>query len=708
MRRRLLSVWVTFVLAVCACSAARADLTLDKIFAATPPWGAQPSKIVWSPDGTSFLYVLPAEDPALAVPLRQYDVRTGQSRVVVDPASFGVKATTPASAAWSPDGKNISYTISGTLYVRDMSTGLDRTIANDVKDALWSPQSNALAYTHNADLYIASLSPGLRTTRLTTGGAPSTMLNGDVDWVYSEEFSTEHGFAWSPDGREIAYIQMDERPVTNFPIVDFLPADNSVTYQRYPLAGERNPRVSLRVADVSTQASRLAYGAGARDEYLPFFGWKPSSHTLIAEIIDRAQQQIRVVQFERPAAGVQTIYQQRDPKWLDAIALPAWQSTGESLWVLERDNAAGLYLRAHSGRLQRLNGPYRVDQLLGVDQKKGLAYVAAAYPTRRDRSLLAIPLKGGPPQNLTPSPGNHSVALSPAMDLFVDTHSTFNDPPQTDLVAPSGVTRVTLAPRRDSLRAELLPVQMLSVDSSYGKLDAYMIRPPDFDAARKYPVIVYAYGGPELPTTTDSFGGARGLYHQLLARRGFIVFSIDGPGSQIDNDAHVRLLYHNFGPGSLLGQEIGVNYLRSLPYVDPSRIGIWGWSFGGYEAAYAMTHSALFKAGAAGAPVADWHLYDSIYTERYMGAPQDDARAYDESSVVNAAENLHGDLLLSHGTSDDNVHMANSITLLQAFIAAGKTRVDFMAYPRQKHGFTALEDLRRLYAQMLEWWSAHL
>jgi dipeptidyl-peptidase-4 len=317
-------------------------------------------------------------------------------------------------------------------------------------------------------------------------------------------------------------------------------------------------------------------------------------------------------------------------------------------------------------------------------------------------------LSGGSPENLTPAPGNHAVVISPTTDLFVDTHSTFDDPPQTDLVAANGTPRATLAPRNDSLRAQLLRVQMLSIDSNYGKLDAFMIRPPDFDPARKYPVIAYVYGGPESPTTANAFGNARGLYHQLLARRGFIVFSIDGPASQIDNDAHARLLYHNLGPGSLLGQEIGVNYLRSLPYVDASRIGIWGWSFGGYEAAYALTHSTLFKAGAAGAPVTDWRLYDSIYTERYMGAPQDDSRAYDTSSVVKAAADLHGDLLISHGTSDDNVHMANSMALLQAFIAAGKTRVDFAPYPGQKHGFTALDDLRRLYAQMLEWWSAHL
>jgi dipeptidyl-peptidase-4 len=258
------------------------------------------------------------------------------------------------------------------------------------------------------------------------------------------------------------------------------------------------------------------------------------------------------------------------------------------------------------------------------------------------------------------------------------------------------------------LAQQMLTTQMLSVDSKYGKLDATMIRPPDFDPSKKYPVVVYAYGGPDLPVTANVFGEMRGLYHQMLARKGFIVFSLDGPASQVDNSANVRLLYHNFGPGSLLGQRIAAGYLRSLPYVDGARIGIWGWSFGGYETTYALTHTDLFKAGEAGAPVTDWHLYDTIYTERYMGRPQDDPNAYDGSSSALAAEHLQGRLLIVHGTSDDNVHMANSVNFLQNAIATDRTRVDFMLYPRQRHHFAQPADLRALYQRMLEWWVEHL
>jgi dipeptidyl-peptidase-4 len=710
MVRRFLAISIAVLCFASTCCAARAaaDLSFDEIFAATAPWGAQPSRITWSPDGRSFLYVLPSQDAEQAVAIRQYDVAAGQSRVLIDPAQYGGKPETPSHVSWSADGKRVAFVVRGTLYVRDIATNLDRVVAKDVGDALWSPAATVIAFTHGADLYFATLEPKLHVRRLTAGGRVDELLNGDLDWVYPEELGTQHGFAWSSDGSQIAYMRMDERAVTAFPIVDFLPYDNKIVYQRYPLAGEPNPHVSLHVVDVKNLDDRLIYDAGEHDEYLPSFTWKPNSHTLLAELIDRGQQHLRVVAWSGGDAP-STLIEQSDSKWVDVIAPPLWLPDGSALWVLARDNVAGLYMRSARGALSRLSGSFRVFELLSVDPKSRTAYVTAAYPTRRDRALLAISLSGGPPVNLTPSAGAHTVALSPTNADFVDTHSTLNDPPQTDLVhTSSGTVRATLAARNESLRSQLLPAQMLRVPSSYGDLDAYMIRPPDFDAHRKYPVVIYVYGGPAAPTTANVFGLVRGLYHQMLARAGFIVFSIDGPASQIDNEEHVRLLYHNFGPGSLLGQRIGAEYLRSLPYVDSSRIGIWGWSFGGYETVYALTHSDLFKAGAAGAPVTDWHLYDSIYTERYMGLPRENRAAYDTSSVLNAAQTLHGDLLISHGTSDDNVHMANTISLLQMFVTSGKSHVDFMAYPRQHHGFTALPDLREVYEYMLGWWVKHL
>lgn len=708
MLRRILAVPLTVGLLLSGAGSVRAaGPTFDEIFSATPAWGSQPSRFVWAPDGRSFLYVLSTQDPSAAPPVRQYDVQSANSRVLIEPAHYGDRPAPAHNIAWSPDGSRLAFTEHGTLYVRDTATNLERALAQKVSDALWSPRGDAIAFTSGANLFVAYLTPKLRTVRLTSDGVPDTILNGDLDWVYPEELGTEHGFAWSSDGRAIAYMRMDERSVTNFPIVDFLPADNAVSYQRYPLAGERNPRVTLHEIDLTTLAEKPVYDAGAHDEYLPFFAYKPGTRALVAELLDRSQKRLRVLAWNGGAPA--QLYSQTAAQWVDDIPLPVWLGDGSSLWLLARENSHGLYLRSRAGALKRLTGSYATLELLSVDEKNGIAYVSAAYPTRRDTALLAVPLRGGAPRDLTPAAGANSISLAPGFGHFIDTHSTLSDPPQVDLFDVAGPKlRATLAPRSESLAAQLLPVRMLEVPSQYGDLDAYMLEPPGFDPHKKYPVIIYVYGGPQAPTTANAFNNTRGLYHQMLARSGFIVFSVDGPASRLDDDARVRLLYHNFGPGSLLGQEIGVRYLQSLPYIDASRIGIWGWSFGGYETVYALTHSTLFKAGAAGAPVTDWHLYDTIYTERYMGLPKDDPKAYDESSNLNAMTNLHGDLLVSQGTSDDNVHVANSISLMQSAIAADQTHVDYMVYPRQRHGFTALADLRQLYEHMLQWWSAHL
>lgn len=708
MVRRLFSVCLLLAF-LCPAAAGAADLSLDEIFSKDPPWGAQPSAVTWAPDARSFLYVLRTQDPREALPVWQYDVPRLRARVLIDPRAYGRDAQTPANLVWSPDAAFLAFTERGTLYVRDMATNMDRVVAKSVSDPLWSPDGKRIAYVHDEDLYVATLEPQLRVERLTQGGVANTILDGGLDWVYPEELGTEHGYAWSPDGHSIAYMRMDERPVTAFPIVDFLTPDNSITYERYPLAGERNPGVTLHLLDLRSGRDTLLYDASTRDEYLPYFAWKPGSNELLAEILDRAQLHLRVVAWEDGAQTPRTILEQTGNKWIDDVPLPQWLSGGESLWVLDRGKTAGLFLRSERGALTRLTPQtYRVFALIAYDPHKRLAFVSAAYPTRRDRSVLAVPISGGPAENVTPAAGSHAVSIAADASAFVDTHSTLNDPPQTDLVTASGKTMTAIVPRSQSLVQQLLPTQMLSVDSSYGKLDAIMTRPPNFDPAKKYPVVIYVYGGPDAPTTADGFGYMRGLYHQMLAREGFIVFSLDGPASQVDNSANVRLLYHNFGPGSLLGQRIGVEYLRSLPYVDPSRIGIWGWSFGGYETTYALTHTDLFSAGVAGAPVTDWHLYDTIYTERYMGRPQDDPNSYDGSSSARSAEKLHGSLLIVHGTSDDNVHMANTVTFLQDAIAGDQTHVDFMVYPRQRHGFTQLADWRAVYERMLQWWSAHL
>jgi dipeptidyl-peptidase 4 len=684
-----------------------AGLTLDSIAGIEPPWGRIPSAISWAPNGQSFLYTTPGQDPDEPLPLRRYDVATHESSVWATPATFGSKRT-PRVAGWSPDGKRVAIAAGGALYVADASGANVRLVAKEAGDPRWSPHGDAIAYVHQSDLWVATLGSSIATRRLTTGGIEDSLLNGEVDWVYGEELDLAHGFAWSTDARQIAYLRMDERPVTNFPIVDFLLADNHVENQRYPLAGEHNPRVSLHVVQVESATDRLVYDAAPRDEYVAAFDWIPKTQKLEAEILDRQQQHLRVETWSDGAGFPSTIYTQQSTTWVDAIPLPTWLPDGRSVWVLATGATAQLYLRATDGTLKSLGETAHVFANLGVDSKSGDAYVRAAYPERRDSALLVVPLDGSPAHLVTSGEGSHQISLAPTFDWFVDTADTVNDPPKVDVVSASGSQSWPILVSNAALKSELLPTEEFTIPSSYGPLDAQILKPANFDPTKKYPVVIYVYGGPEAPVVANGFGGQRALYHQLLARAGIIVFSVDGPASQVDSAEHVRLLYHNFGPGSLLGQEIGAKYLASLPYVDASRIGIWGWSFGGFETTYAMTHSKLFAAGAAVAPVTDWHFYDSIYTERYMGTPQIDPKAYEASSVLNSATSLNGPLLIQHGTSDDNVHMANSISLLQQFILAKENRVQFFPYPRKVHSINGLAQRRGVYGRMLDFWKAVL
>jgi len=354
--------FVAFAL-LCRMPAAATPLTMDEVFGATPPWGPQPSHIVWSPDDSSFLYVQTSQDASAVLPVWQYELRAQRARILIDPRRYGTGATTPANAIWSPDGKRVAFVERAALYVRDVASGFERRVDTRVEDPQWSPKSDAIAYVRRADLYVAKLAGTATIQRLTRGGVTDTILNGGLDWVYPEELDTRHGFAWSPDAKTIAYMRMDERRVTNYPIVDFLPGNNAVSYERYPLAGQRNPGVSLHAVSPGS-GDRVLYDASARDEYLPFFDFAPDG-SLIAEVLDRSQRSLRMMSWKN--GSWRLLYAQSDPKWIDDVPLPVWTNGHGSLWVLDRDGSSGLYLRDGRGSLTRLTGAYHVFALLGTD-----------------------------------------------------------------------------------------------------------------------------------------------------------------------------------------------------------------------------------------------------------------------------------------------------------------------------------------------------
>ncbi len=363
---------------------------------------------------------------------------------------------------------------------------------------------------------------------------------------------------------------------------------------------------------------------------------------------------------------------------------------------------------ARTGTARRLTGDYPVAELLRVDERAGVADVMARYPTRRERALLRIPLAGGSARDLTPERGTHTVALPERGDGAIDAFSSIDRPPQIvrrDLRTGAATTIF----RTPSLaRFALGSARAVDVPSRWGTLPATLVLPPEFDPSKRYPVVVDAYGGP-LPVgaTLPSDDRWPGLYTHLLAERGFIVFLVDGPASRPDRaDAH--RFAGSMGEIAIAGPLAAAAWLKAQPYVDPARLGLWGWSYGGYLTAFTLTHAPdAFRSGVAGAPVTDWRFYDSAYTERYLGFPQANAAAYRRASVLAAARRLRASLLVMQGSADDNVHLANTVALLQAFIRAGK-QVDYFLYPGGRHGITGIAPQRYVYTKMLDHWQRTL
>ena len=683
--------------------AAVKPLQIDEIVAAEPLTGRLPSRPTWSPDGTRFLYTLPG-GKVEPLDTHVYDVRTKTDRVFFKASALGKGARPVAEIVWSPDSRVLAYLDGGDLFTIAADGSGKRRLAKAVDDPQWSPSGDRIGFVHDGGIAVVNVKSGLQ--RQLTHAPRATEVDGDPDWVYSEELAMDHAFRWSPAGDRIAYLHFDDAPVTSFPIVDFLKPDQNVERERYPLAGEKNPIVTLRSISASGGTPRTYYTTKTHDDYVPTIGFMPDG-TLIAELLDRAQQHMRFVAFT--GARPKTIAREDATTWVEARGRPEFSRDGATLYRLSEASGEQALTRTdvRTGRNTTLTHGYHVSSIERIDRE--VAYVSAAYPTRRDTSLLAISLVDGTMRAVASSVGRHKTSVAPSGTAYLDTFSTMNSPPDIAIGDLARTNSSIPFMQSKSLAARALPEQVaLSVDSSLGTLDAWMIKPPDFDPQKKYPVIVSIYGGPAAPTTANGWGGSDALFNRALAQRGFIVFSIDGPGSQIDKAAAVRSMFHALGPRSLAGQLAGARYLAALPFVDPARLGITGWSFGGYETTYVMSHApGVFKAGEAGGTVADWSLYDTIYTERYMGTPQKNAAAYRESSVLEKASNLKGKLLMQHGTSDDNVHMANTIELIQAFVKAG-IQVDLDLYPRKRHGVTGIPERRHLLARQMEFWMQNL
>ena len=705
-------------------------LTLEDIFSKPTFRSASVPGFTWMHDGRYYSAVEPAG-------LVQHEVTTGRvvqtlvaasdlREVHVDGYDFNAdEQKVLFNTAVEPIYRHSSR---ASYYVFDRGTKKLTALSPGGKQsyATFSPDGRQVAFVRDNNLFITDLAT-MAETAVTTNGVRNQLINGAADWVYEEEFSFAQGFHWSPDSRKIAFYTFDESQVPEYDMQlwgDLYPKEYRF---KYPKAGEKNSVVSVSVYDVaSRKATKMDVGPEP-DQYLPRLMWTTTPNVLSIQRLNRLQNKLEILHADATTGQSKVVLTDNNKAYVEINDDLNYLAGGKQfLFTSEKDGYQHLYLYAMSGQLVRqvTKGPWEISEINGFDAKAGVVYFTSTEGSALQRHLYRIGLNGKGKTRLgEASRGTDAVNMSPDMRYYLNVHSSVGVPPVTSLREGHTGKLVKVLEDNAALRQTLTQYDLgthafFTFKTSEGlELNGWMIKPSNFDPVRKYPVLMHVYGGPSFgssstQTVLDNAGSGVSfndyLWYQLLAEKGYIIVSVEGRGSSGRGAEFRKATYANLGKFETIDQAEGAKYLGALPYVDKSRIGIWGWSFGGYMTALAMTKNPdLFKMGISVAPVTNWRYYDTVYTERYLRTPQENPGGYDDNSPVQFAQNLKGKFLLVHGTGDDNVHFQNSIAFVDALVKADK---DFQTlyYPNRNHGIRGGNTTLHLYRQMTNFITGNL
>ena len=695
------------VLAVPA-AAQETALTVDRIFASPEFRSAPMPSVHWLADGLSFVDTRPANGGGTDIV--RVDVATGAVSVMVDAAMLAVGgarldvdgielSADERRAVISTDVAHIwrrSYR--ATYYVLDFATKALTPVstAHTLQMlAKLSPDGRMVAFVADSDLFVTDLATGAE--RRLTSDASAEVINGTTDWVNEEEFEFWDGYRWSPDSKRIAFWRFDQHRVPTFTLWNQNTLYPTASPIRYPKAGEPNAVVTIGVVDVASGKRRWVDLGGDSTQYVPRMEWL-GADSLVIQRLPRRQNRVDVLLASATTGKTRTLLTDRDSAYVDVMAQPVWIEGGRRfLWVSDRSGWRQLYLYGRDGKLVRQLTKNGVDVLdvAGVDEARGDVYVNVAGPGPTQRQLFRWSLDGRRSARVTTAPGTHSVSIGPGARFMVDEHTAASRPARATVVDLRTLAERRVLADNDALEKKvgalgLRPLEFIKVPMPDGTLlDGWRIAPAGFDSTKKYPVLLYVYGGPAAPTVNDSWGGTRYLWHQLLAQHGYVVVSVDNRGAAWRGRDFRKVTQLHLGRHESRDQIDAARWLARQRWVDGARIGIWGWSYGGYMSSLsAFTGGSVFKAAIAVAPVTDWRLYDTIYTERYMWLPQENAAGYAEGAPLTHVDGLTANFLLVHGLTDDNVHAQNSIQLITRLIAARKP-FELMFYPTGAHGISA-------------------
>jgi dipeptidyl-peptidase 4 len=715
-------------------------LTIESAFAEGSITGRAPESIQWSADNATLSFIQ-RNDSGEHGELWTVNTATGQRNLLVSESRLA-KLSPPLSRLkddrereqitryhvepyqWAPDSKHLLFNALGQLWLYTIDNGtavLLSSSPDSAADPKFSPNGNKLAYLRKHNLYVRSITKDLADDaelHLTHGSEKKedkddNLLNGEVDWVYAEELSVRSNYFWSPDSREIVFLQMDESKVPTYPIVNWMPTHPIVDMEKYPKAGDSNPTVRLGVISASGGKPKWISLTNETDIYIPRFGWVRDG-LLWAEVLNRAQDTLDLYFADTQSGHSRKVFTEIAPEaWINVNDdFRVLKSGDQFLWSSSRDGTTQLYLYsfdkenplASDARLERqlTQGDFEMLGVVGIDESAGLVYFDCNKDDPRQRQLYSAKLDGSGLQRVSREDGTHAATFADDGKRYFDEFSALTTPPSLSACNSAGAC-IQVWNSRNVDAYGLTPPKFLEFKANDGtKLYGELLLPPDKTATGKIPVIVNVYGGPAAQLVRDQWiedwSGSSGLFHEILARDGFAIFTVDNRGTPARNRKFQTAIRHQFGAIELQDQLAALDELfAQYPQLDRTRVGIWGWSNGGSMTLYAMTHSDLFKAGAAVSPVTSWRNYDSIYTERTNGLPTDKTTtSYSDLDLAKVADKLHGSLLLMHGTSDDNVHFQNSIQMVEALIEAGK-QFRFMAYPNKTHSIAGSTDQTHLF-----------
>lgn len=624
-------------------------------------------------------------DDSTRISLSIYDLSLGEDLILIPAETEQIYRHSTRSNFYIYDFRNKK--------LFPLSTGGKQQLAS------FSPDGSMVAFVRDNNIFVRNIASNTE-QQITTDGQLNQIINGTTDWVYEEEFSFTQAFFWSPDSRRIAYLKFDERNVREFNMVYYNELYPELYTYKYPKAGEDNSIVSVHIWDKDSGKTLRVETGNETDVYFPRIGWTSNPELLGIQKLNRLQNHLEILLAEASTGRTRLLLEEKNKYYIDITDDLTFLQDGRHFMITsERDGYNHIYLYDLNGRLirQLTKGRWDVTKLYGYSSRFNKIYFQAAMTSPMDRQIFSVDLKGKM-SPLVLSSGHNNAFFSNDFSFFIHSQSSINQPPVFVMRNNAGKELRIL---RDNTRLrstmkeygwqdfEFFTIEDPSIvlpDGTSTSLNAWMLKPQHFDPLKKYPVLIYIYGGPGAQTVNNSWSGGNNWWFQMLSDLGFIVVSVDNRGTGARGEAFKKMTYLQLGKYETEDLITTARYLSGMNFVDAERIGVFGWSYGGYMSSLGITKGAdVFKSAIAVAPVTNWRYYDNIYTERYMRKPQDNADGYDKNSPINHVASIKGSYLLVHGSADDNVHYQNAMEMINALVAANK-QFELMIYPNRNHG----------------------